>query len=88
MTSELSCWEKGDAAKTGRNIEHMKSTTRVSRVLVRSFIRISKGQDPTLDFPFLKYLTAIPGGMGLSFNYVKLKFSFGVSVGTRLQASN
>ena len=50
MTSELSCWEKGDAAKTGRN-EQIRSTTRISKVLFLSFIRTSSRQLPTLDFP-------------------------------------
>jgi hypothetical protein len=53
MTSELSCWGKGNDVKTGRN-EHMRSTTRISSVLVLSFIRISIEQLPTLDLPSRK----------------------------------
>jgi hypothetical protein len=53
MTSELSCWEKGDDAKTGRN-EHIRSTTRISKVLLLSFIRTPSRQYPTLNFPLLE----------------------------------
>ena len=53
MTSELSCWEKGDVVKTGRN-EPMRSTTRIRKVLFLSFIGISSCQYPTLNFPLLE----------------------------------
>jgi hypothetical protein len=53
MTSELSCWEKGDDVKTGRN-EHMRSTPRISKVLLLSFIGTSSCQYTTLNFPLLE----------------------------------